>query len=188
MLETAVNKAAETIMGGGSLLYPTDTIWGIGCDATNESAIEEIFRIKRRPDRKSMLVLVNDAAMLERYIENLPPVALDLLNRDERPTTIIYPDARNLPRNLVAEDGSIGIRLCRDPFCTQLIERCGIPLVSTSANLSGDPPPGNFSEINPLICREVDYVAEWRREEEAKSTSSTIVKLEKDGSLTILRP
>jgi len=187
MLEQEVNKAAENILNGGTLLYPTDTIWGLGCDATNEKAVQEIFRMKQRPDQKSMLVLVNNEEMLSRYLEELPEAALELIRNIEKPTTIIYPGARRLARNLVAEDGSIGIRLCRDPFCRMLLDRSQVPLVSTSANLSGDPPPENFRAINPILKNEVDQVVEWRQHEEGGAAASSVIKLEKDGTITVLR-
>ena len=187
MLEREVNKAADTILKGGTLLYPTDTIWGLGCDATNEKAVQEIFRIKQRPDRKSMLVLVSDKTMLAQYLEKLPDAALELILNAEKPITIIYPGARNLAPGLIAEDGSIGIRLCLDPFCQMLLEHCKVPLVSTSANLSGDPAPANFQAINPLLKNEVDFVVAWRQDEDGGAAASSIIKLEKDGSLTVIR-
>jgi len=187
MINTEVHKAGKEVLSGGIILYPTDTIWGLGCDAQNRESIQRIYRIKQRADSKSMLVLVNSIAMLEKYVVSLPPEAMKVLEGAENPTTIIYPGARNLALNLLAPDGSIGIRISRDPFCKQLIEFTGKPIVSTSANISGDPSPALFSEIKSTILQEVDYVVKWRQDELSPAKPSVIIKLEKDGSITTLR-
>ncbi|MEN8204287.1 MAG: L-threonylcarbamoyladenylate synthase [Bacteroidota bacterium] len=183
-----VHKAAECIDSGGVILYPTDTIWGIGCDAKNSDAVEKIYRIKQRSDNKSMLVLMNGIPMLESYLEQVPEQTLEILNSARKPTTIIYPGARNLAKNLLAEDGSLGIRITSDPFCHQLIELTGLPIVSTSANISGLPSPSIFSEIESGIKGQVDYVVNWRQEEHEPATPSAIIKLGLQGDITILRP
>jgi len=187
MIDTEVQKAGKIVLSGGIILYPTDTIWGIGCDAKNKESIQRIYQIKQRADSKSMLVLVNSITMLKEYISYLPPQAIDILERAENPTTIIYPGARYLADNLLAPDGSIGIRISSDPFCKRLIEFTGSPVVSTSANSSGDPSPALFHQIKSSIREQVDYVVNWRQDEHSPSKPSAIIKLEKDGSITTLR-
>jgi L-threonylcarbamoyladenylate synthase len=188
MIETEVKKAGAILQSGGTILYPTDTIWGIGCDATRRESVQNIYRIKQRADSKSMLVLVNGITMLEDYIESIPIQAKELIEMAKKPTTIIYPGARNLAANLLAPDGSIGIRITSDPFCSLLIKFTGLPLVSTSANISGEQAPAMFRDIRKSICDQVDYVVKWRQDESVASSPSAIIKLEKDGSITTLRP
>ncbi|MCD4709243.1 MAG: threonylcarbamoyl-AMP synthase [Bacteroidales bacterium] len=187
MIDTEVQKTGDIILSGGIILYPTDTIWGIGCDATNRESVQNIYRIKQRTDSKSMLVLINGISMLEEYLENIPLKALDIIKQSEKPTTIIYPGARNLADNLVAPDGSIGIRITSDPFCRKLIEITGKPIVSTSANISGEQSPASFRQIKTPIREQIDYVVNWRQDETAPSIPSAIVKLEEDGTITTLR-
>jgi L-threonylcarbamoyladenylate synthase len=187
MIDSEVRIAAETILKGGTILYPTDTIWGIGCDATNRKAVEHIYRIKQRTDTKSMLVLINGMPMLETYLEMVPGETKQILDAARKPTTIVYPRARNLAQNLVAADGSVGIRLTGDEFCSKLIEVTGRPIVSTSANISGEPSPQLFSQISPKLKEEVDYVVNWRQQESDPSIPSAIIKLEANGTITILR-
>jgi L-threonylcarbamoyladenylate synthase len=187
MIETEVKKAGAILQSGGTILYPTDTIWGIGCDATRQESVQNIYRIKQRADSKSMLVLVDGITMLEDYIESIPLQAKELIEKAEKPTTIIYPGARNLAANLLAPDGSIGIRITSDPFCSLLIEFTGLPLVSTSANISGEQAPAVFQKIDSSIREQVDYVVNWRQDESGASSPSAIIKLEKDGSITTIR-
>jgi len=187
MIDTEVKKAGDIILSGGIILYPTDTIWGIGCDATNRESVENIYRIKQRADNKSMLVLVNGIAMLDEYLEEMPLQALEIIKQTGKPTTIIYPGARNLADNLVAPDGSIGIRITFDPFCRKLIEITGKPIVSTSANISGEQSPVAFHKIKASIREQIDYVVNWRQDETTPSTPSTIIKLEEDGTFTTIR-
>jgi len=187
MINNEAENAGKIILSGGIILYPTDTIWGIGCDATNPVSVSRIYRIKRRTDSKSMLVLVDGPAMLEQYLDQIPPLALEILKKSEHPTTIIYPGARNLADNLVAQDGSIGIRITSDPFCRKLIEITGKPLVSTSANISGEKPPAAFNKIKTAIRNQVDYIVEWRQDETRNVAPSQIIKLEEDGTYTTLR-
>ena len=187
MIEHEVHIAGEVILSGGIILYPTDTIWGIGCDATKPESIQRIYHMKQRSDSKSMLVLVNSLVMLEEYIEGIPLEALKLIKESEKPTTIIYPAARKLAKNLVASDGSIGVRLTLDPFCQQLIAFTDRPLVSTSANYSGAPSPGIFQQIDASILEQVDHVVNWRQDETRPSKPSAIIKLDKYGNLTTLR-
>jgi len=188
MIDSEVKLACEVVLSGGIILYPTDTIWGIGCDATNMEAIQHIYEIKQRDDSKNMLVLVNGISMLKQYLKEMPSQALELIAKAEKPISIIYPGACNLAGNLVAEDGSVGIRITSDPFCLKLIESTGLPIVSTSANLSGDPSPSLFNEISTQIRQQVDHVVNWRQNETEPSSPSAIVKLDIDGGMSILRP
>ncbi len=188
MMVEEVQKTSELVVSGGLILYPTDTIWGIGCDATNQEAVQRIFRIKQREDHKSMLVLVNGTPMLEEYLEEVPDHAREVLDHATKPTTIIYPRARNLAPGLIAEDGSVGIRVTTDPFCQHLIELTGKPIVSTSANLSGEPSPARFNQIKAGILESVDYVVEWRQDDTTPALPSSIIKIEPDGKTTIIRP
>jgi L-threonylcarbamoyladenylate synthase len=186
-MDDIVRAAARIIRQGGVILYPTDTIWGIGCDATNFEGVQRIYHIKKRPDRKSMLVLMNEPSMLSDYLEYVPEQALELIRTAEKPTTIIYPGAKNVAQNLPAGDGSIGIRITGDPFCKKLIEETGLPLVSTSANISGDPSPLSFEEISTEIRNMVDHVVNWRRQEKTKAIPSTVIKIDTKGGMVILR-
>jgi len=182
-----INKALDILKDGGLILYPTDTIWGIGCDATNRDAVERIYRIKKRDDSKSMLILLDSENRLPSYVREVPEVAWELIEAADRPLTIIYPGAKNIAANLVAEDGSAGIRITRDPFCKSLISRFRKPLVSTSANISGQPAPSIFSEITSEIRDSVDYIVRWRQEDIKKSAPSSIIKLDNSGRFTIIR-
>ncbi len=180
-------KAARVISEGGIILYPTDTIWGIGCDATNKEAVKRIYDIKQREDTKSMLVLMYPDVMLQTYLKLVPEIAWDLLDVATNPLTIIYPGARNLADNLLAPDRSIGIRIPDEPFCTNLIGALRKPIVSTSANISGHPPPANFGEIDPILFEKVDYVVQWRQEDLSKSKPSSILKVGTEGQIEIIR-
>jgi L-threonylcarbamoyladenylate synthase len=182
-----LKKAVEVLQNGGIILYPTDTIWGIGCDATNEKAVQKIYEIKKREDSKSMLVLMENINLLERYVDEIPEVAFDLIELSEKPVTIIYDGAKNLAKNLIASDGSIGIRISSENFTRQLIQRFKKPIVSTSANISGDPSPANFSGINDKIKSSVDYVVKYRQDDFKKSVASSIIKLGKGGEVKIIR-
>ena len=186
-MDRELQTALETLVCGKVILYPTDTIWGIGCDATDSAAVSRIYGIKKRSDSKSMLVLINGFPMLEHYLDQVPPQVTQILDSAEKPTTLIYPSARNLATNLLAKDGSVGIRITSDPFCNQLITLLGKPLVSTSANISGNPSPQVFRDVDPKIIKEVDYVVKWRLEETASAKASAIIKLESDGGISILR-
>src|ERR1035437_6171729 len=139
--EQELAKALEVLKSGGTLLYPTDTIWGLGCDATNPKAVEKIFKLKNREESKSLIVLLDDEDNLHKYVDNLPEITFDLLKNIDKPTTIVYSNAKNLAWNVIASDGTVGIRVTRDPFCRDLVKRFGKPIVSTSANISGDPSP-----------------------------------------------
>jgi L-threonylcarbamoyladenylate synthase len=182
-----IKNALEVLHSGGIILYPTDTIWGIGCDATNEEAVQKIYQLKEREDSKSMLVLMENMNFLSRYVEEVPEIALDLIEVTEKPMTIIYPGAKNLAKNLMAQDGSIGIRITSEEFTRQLIQRFKKPIVSTSANISGEPSPTFFDEIIPEIKDAVDYVVEYRQDDISPKEPSSIIKLGTSGEIEILR-
>ena len=182
-----LKKAVEILKGGGVILYPTDTIWGIGCDATNPEAVQRIYDIKQREDSKSMLVLMENAALLERYVEDVPEVAWDLVEISTTPLTVIYPGAKNLAQNLIAEDGSIGIRFTKEKFTSHLLQRFRKPLVSTSANISGEKSPAFFDDISEDIKSQVDYVVEFRQDDRTAEQPSSIIKLGPSGQIDIIR-
>ena len=182
-----LKKAVEILKTGGIILYPTDTIWGIGCDATNEKAVQRIYEIKKRQDSKSMLVLMENPALLERYVDDVPEVAWDLVEISITPLTVIYPNAKNLAANLIAADGSIGIRFTKETFTGQLLQRFRKPLVSTSANISGEKPPAFFDEISEEIKKQVDYIVEYRQDDATPAQASSIIKLGPGGKIDIIR-
>jgi L-threonylcarbamoyladenylate synthase len=181
-----LKKCADILRKGGTILYPTDTVWGLGCDATNEEAVQKIFSIKKRQESKSMIVLVAEPHQVEFYA-HVPEVTKHLVEFAERPLTIIYPKAKGLAKSVVAEDGTVGIRAVKDEFCQQLINLLHKPLVSTSANVSGEPAPANFSEISETIKQSVDYVVNLRQEETKKSAPSQIFKIGSNGEIEIIR-
>ena len=182
-----IKESLITLKNGGIILYPTDTLWGLGCDATNHSAIEKIFRIKSRSDSKSLIILVNGEQMLDRYVKDIPEIAYELTSVSESPLTIIYPTGKNLAAGVCSEDGSIGIRICHDEFCNELISRFRKPIVSTSANFSGKPSPENFNEIEKAIIDSADYVVKHHQDDRQKYSASPIIKLEQNGTLKIIR-
>lgn len=182
-----LKKALEVLKSGGIILYPTDTIWGIGCDATNPEAVQRIYDIKKREDSKSMLVLMENPALLERYVDDVPEVAWDLVEISTTPLTVIYPYAKNLAKNLVADDGSIGIRFTKEKFTSQLLQRFRRPLVSTSANISGEKSPAFFDEISDEIKDLVDYVVKYRQDDISPAQPSSIIKLGSGGRIDIIR-
>ena len=172
---------------GGLILYPTDTIWGIGCDATNEEAVRKVYALKRRSDHKAMLLLMDSSAKLNYYVQEVPDVAWDLIELADSPVTVIYSGARNVAPNLLAEDGSVGIRITQEEFSHKLCERFRKPLVSTSANVSGAPSPANFSEISETIKSGVDYIVRYRQDDLSKAAPSHIIKLGAGGLVKIIR-
>ena len=176
--EADISSCLDVLHRGGLILYPTDTIWGIGCDATNEEAVEKIYTLKKRPGHKAMVVLVADERDLLHYTASPDPLIFDYLETRERPTTVIYENALGLAENLTGEKGSIAIRICRDEFCQHLIRRFRKPIVSTSANLSGSPPPKNFSGIDRAIIEGVDYVVRHRQDDLQEHPPSDIIKWE----------
>lgn len=182
-----IEKALEVLNNGGVILYPTDTIWGIGCDATNEEAVKKVYEIKKREDSKALLVLLENPNRLSYYIEEVPEMAWDLIDVNDKPMTIIYPGARNLAQNLIAEDGSLGIRITEEEFTKRLIQKFKKPLVSTSANLSGEKSAQNFAEISNEIIEAVDYVVQYRQDDLSKAQASNIIKLGINGEINIIR-
>jgi len=182
-----IKKALEVLKNGGVILYPTDTIWGIGCDATNPEAVKRIYQIKKREDSKSMLVLMENPALLDRYVEEVPEVAWDLIEITTTPLTVIYSGAKNLAENLIAQDGSVGIRFTKEAFTSQLLQRLRRPLVSTSANISGEKSPAFFDEISDEIKDAVDYIVEFRQDDTTVAQPSSIIKLGPGGQIDILR-
>lgn len=186
-MKSEIEKALEVLKAGGIILYPTDTIWGIGCDATNPDAVEKIFKLKGRDAKKSLIILLDTENKLEGYVHDVPPIAYDLIEYAENPLTIIYSGAKNLAANVIHEDGSIGIRIVKHQFCQALIQRFRKPIVSTSANISGQPTPSNFSEISDKISGGVDYVVNLEQDDSTPKKPSTIMKLAPDGQFTFIR-
>lgn len=190
--EQDIKNAVDVLRRGGVILYPTDTVWGIGCDATNDEAVKRIYRIKQRDDSKAMICLVDSDVRLQRYFRNVPDVAWQLLDSlhdsGARPTTIILDGAAGLAPSLVAADGSVAIRVTEEPFSRELCYRFQRALVSTSANISGQPAAQNFCDIDPLIAQQVDYVCWSRRQEHKPHQPSSIVRLKADGEVTVIRP
>lgn len=192
-----LQQAVRVLRAGGVIVYPTDTVWGIGCDATNEDAVRKVYALKHREDSKSMLVLLDGAGKLQGYVEHIPDAAWDLLectvhDRDSqgqqpRPMTIIYPGAKNIAPNLIAEDGSIGIRITQEPFSKALCEQLHRPIVSTSANISGEPTAKNFRQISQAVLDAADYVCRYRRNDETEKRPSSIIKLGIDNQIQIIR-
>ena len=182
-----IKRAIETLRNGGIILNPTDTVWGIGCDATNPEAVKKVYEIKHRDDSKALIRLVDSDARLQRYVRNVPDVAWDIFELATKPTTIILDDAVNLAPNLIAEDGTIAMRITQEPFSKELCYRFQKPLVSTSANISGEPAAQNYCDISEELLNAVDYVCWSRRQEHKPHTPSSIIKLEKNGTVAIIR-
>lgn len=183
-----VEAAVDALLLQQVLLYPTDTVWGLGCDAEVPRAVEQVYKLKQRPAEKACIVLVADEQMFARYAEVVPPNLPELLAAQTRPTTYVVPGSRHLAPNLLAPDGTIGLRVVlTDEFCQKIVRRLGHGLVSTSANLSGEPTPAIFSEVNPVLVRKADYVARWRQDDEARSAPSRVVRVLPDGGVEVLR-
>lgn len=183
-----IREALTVLQSGGIILYPTDTVWGIGCDATNENAVAKIYALKKRSDEKSMIVLMADENEIPKYVTQPDPKIFDYIKGIHKPTTFIYEGAISLAKNIIPADGSIGIRITRDAFCKKLIERFGKPIVSTSANISDYPAPAIFEDIDYEIKSGVDHIVQHRQDDVTAASPSAIVKLNADGSLTIIRP
>ncbi|GAA4734812.1 L-threonylcarbamoyladenylate synthase [Flavisolibacter ginsenosidimutans] len=184
---TEVEAALNVLRSGGLILYPTDTIWGLGCDATDEEAIKKIYSLKQRDDSKSLIILVAEERDVLKYVAAADLAVFDFLQQQTRPTTIIFDNAVNLPNNLIAEDGSIAIRIVQDEFCRHLIKRLRKPIVSTSANISGQPSPKFFDEVIDEIKGNVDYVVQWRQKDKTPSQPSQIIKWRGEGLYNVLR-
>ncbi|MBQ7422282.1 MAG: threonylcarbamoyl-AMP synthase [Prevotella sp.] len=185
--EDDIRQAVEVLRRGGIILYPTDTIWGIGCDATNEAAVKRVYEIKQRDDSKALICLVDSDARLQRYVRDVPDVAWQLLDAVVKPTTVILDNASGLAPNLIAEDGSIGMRITKEPFSHELCYRFQKAIVSTSANISGEKAPQNYGDISQEIIDAVDYVCFSRRQEHKPHSASSIIKLSENGEVTIIR-
>lgn len=187
LMNQEITNALQVLTNGGVILYPTDTVWGLGCDATNEKAVKKVFEIKKRADTKAMLVLIDNPAKLQAYIAEVPDMAWDLIELTEKPLTIIYPDAKNLANNLISEDKTIGIRITTETFSKKLCERFRKPIVSTSANVSGEKTPSNYMEISEEIKKSVDYIVNYRQEETKLPKPSSIIKLGIGNVIQIIR-
>ncbi len=188
--EEDIRRAVEVLRKGGVILYPTDTVWGIGCDATNEEAVKRVYEIKQRDDSKALICLVDSDARLQRYVRNVPDVAwqlIDSIQEGGKPTTLVLDGAVNLAANLIAEDGSIGIRITQEPFSKELCFRFQKALVSTSANISGQPAAQNYRDISPELLEAVDYVCWSRRQEHQPHQPSSIIRLRQGGEVEIIR-
>jgi L-threonylcarbamoyladenylate synthase len=186
--DTDIEEAVKALQSGGLILYPTDTVWGIGCDATNAEAVSAIYKLKKREDGKSMIVLLASENEILKYVSDPYPQIFDYIKGIHKPTSFIYQGGINLAKNMIQEDGTVAIRITNDPFCKQLIRRFGKPVVSTSANISGYPAPAIFEDIDIEIKNGVDYIVQHRQDDLTAAMPSAIVKLNADGSLTIIRP
>jgi len=182
-----IKKAVDVLIAGGLILYPTDTIWGIGCDATNEEAVRRVYELKKRTDSKALITLLDNPVKLDYYLSDVPEIAWDLIEMSDKPLTIIYDSARNVANNLIAEDGSLAIRITEEKFSHELCKRFRKALVSTSANISGEASPANFDEISDEIKNGVDYIVNYRQDDTTKSKASSIIKLGKSGEVKIIR-
>jgi len=182
-----LDEAIDILKQGGIILYPTDTVWGLGCDATNKEAVARIFEIKKRSDSKSLITLVSDADMVGKYVKVIPEIAINLIEVNDKPMTIIYPGAMGLAENVIAEDGSVGIRIPQHEFCKQLIRRFRKPIVSTSANISGEPAPAFYEDIPFEIIESADWVADPVLQESSTGEPSQIIKVGLGGEIQILR-
>jgi L-threonylcarbamoyladenylate synthase len=188
-MQQDINNALHVLQKGGIILYPTDTIWGIGCDATNEEAVAKVYKIKQRQESKSLIILLDDAGLLNYYLDRVPPVASQLIEVADKPLTIVYPGAKNLAPNVIADDGTVAIRIVKEKFCHELIKRFNNPIVSTSANISGTKSPSGFAEIDVLIKQNVDYVVSHKQNQSPKQAKpSSIIKLWLNNEFEIIRP
>ena len=182
-----IKECLITLREGGIILYPTDTIWGLGCDPSNDAAISRIFKIKSRGENKSLIILADGIPMIERYVTEIPEIIYELAEVSDTPLTIIYPEGKNLAAGVYGDDRSVAIRICHDEFCRELISRFRKPIVSTSANLSGNVSPANFSEIEKNVKEKVDYVVNYRQNDRSKSIASPVIKVNHNGTIKIIR-
>jgi len=188
IMQEDIQKAVKVIKSGGTFLYPTDTIWGIGCDATNSKAVNKIYKIKERSRLSRFIVLLDSPAKILDYVEEVPDILWDLLKSLDSPTTIIYPKAKNFPKNVISKDGSIAIRIVKHEFCQKLIHILNKPIISTSANFSAEPSPVVFKDISEELKNKVDYIVKTGRDKMNKSKGSTIIKIKMNGEFEIIRP
>ncbi len=187
IIKREVDKCAEVMRKTGVILYPTDTIWGIGCDATQAKAVDRIYKIKKRSESKAMIILLDDAERLRNYLKEVPPIIFDLLERIRKPLTVIYPGAVNLPKNVMANDQSVAIRIVKNEFCKKLIQKIDKPLISTSPNIAGEPAPVFFRQISDYIKKKVDYVVEMEQDIIYDIKPSTIIRILDDGEFEVIR-
>lgn len=185
--EDDIRRCMEVLQSGGVILYPTDTVWGLGCDALNEEAVEKVFALKQRPKQKSMIILLADARDILQYIAAPHPDIISIVESFEKPTTVVYDGALGFPDNVVNENGSIAIRVTTDPFCKALIKRFRRPIISTSANISSMPTPAVYNQIDPGIIAGADYTVQYRQDDTTPRASSSIVKIDDDGNMDVLR-
>ncbi|MDR0348042.1 MAG: threonylcarbamoyl-AMP synthase [Tannerella sp.] len=186
-MEDDIKRACEVLIQGGLILYPTDTVWGIGCDATNPEAVKRVYELKQRTNHKAMIILTDSSAKLNAYVSEVPDIAWDLMDVSDKPLTIIYSHAKNLAFNLLGKDGSVGIRITQESFSQTLCKRFRKPLVSTSANISGSPSPCSFSEIAEAVKNGVDYIVHYRRNETVQCKPSGIIKIDTGGIIQVIR-
>ncbi len=186
-MQTEIINTLKILESGGTILYPTDTVWGIGCDATNNKAVAKIFKIKNRKEQKSLIILLDSIDEISKYVRHFPLQVKDLIHHYHKPLTVVFPDAKNLAKNLIAKDGTIAIRVVKHPFCKKLIKEFGKPLVSTSANLSGNPTPNLFRDISTILKKKVNYVVNLEQDSLNPASPSTIIKVDTTGNYEILR-
>lgn len=186
-IQNEVLKTAQVLEEGGVVIYPTDTVWGLGCDALNPRAVDRIYKIKKRSESKSLIVLLDSYSELDKYVKKIPAITIDLISSIEKPVTVIYDNARNLPRNVHAPDGTIAIRVVRDDFCKSLIKELGKPIISSSANISGEPTPLVFKQISADVINQSDYVVKLFHDQFNQGKASTIIRLFEDGTYKIIR-
>ena len=185
-MKTEIENTIKVLASGGTIIYPTDTIWGIGCDATNDKAVAKVFDLKQRSESKSLIILVDSISMLQLYIPNIPDKIPSFLNKTKRPTSVIYNDPKGLASNVVAADNTVAVRIVQNEFCKALIQKFGGPIVSTSANFSNQPSPARFDEIDPLLLKQVDYIVNLSAVE-SKNTASQIIKVGDLGEIEYIR-
>ncbi|MBC7567854.1 MAG: threonylcarbamoyl-AMP synthase [Pedobacter sp.] len=186
-MRTEIEKALNTLKSGGVILYPTDTVWGLGCDATNEEAVAKINSIKGRAPDKSFIILLDNDSKIQSYVTEVPDVAYDLIEYAENPLTLIFSGAKNLAKSVINADGTVGVRVVKHDFCQQLLQRFRKPITSTSANVSGDPTPQTFNEITDEIKDAVDYIVDWEQEISTPKKPSTIMKIAPGGQFSFIR-
>lgn len=185
-MKEIIENCIKVLADGGLILYPTDTVWGIGCDATNQAAVNKVYALKQRPDSKALICLVSDVAMLEGYVSEVPALAYDIIAQSVKPTTIVYPNPCNVAINLIAKDSTLAIRVAGDPFCRKMIQKFRRPLVATSANIAGAPTPASYNEISPAILMGVDYIVPLQHQKKSGDPSA-IIRLGTDGSVNVIR-
>lgn len=186
-MQEEIKHTIDVLKKGGIILYPTDTIWGIGCDATNKEAVEKIYMLKKRTETKGMIILVNNLSMIYNYVQEVPEIAVQLVEVNDKPMTVVYPEAINLAENVINSDGTVAIRITSDKFCKELIKKFRKPIISTSANISGQKPPENFKAIDKNILHGVDYIVKHRQNDNSKSSPSSIIKVGIKGEIEIIR-